>query len=222
MKLRKGMEVFLKSDIYGITAEKFSYEKDNIPTVRAMLDADIKFIHYREQDKDAISRYEECLVLQDMVKQAGGVFIINDFVDLAMAVNADGVHIGQNDLPPRVVRKLLGEDKIIGLSVHNAEEVELAESLGTCIDYLAVGPIFPSEIQKDEEPLGLEFLRYISKRVKIPFVATGGINEKNLAAVIEAGAKTVAIVEPLLSSNNIENRTIFLRKQFKVDYSIYL
>ncbi|MBB5335115.1 thiamine phosphate synthase [Pectinatus brassicae] len=211
MNLRAGMESFFNTGIYGITAENISNGRDNIEIVRDMLEGGIKFIQYREKEKDALSRYEECLILRDMIKQAGGVFIIDDFVDLALAVDADGVHIGQSDLPPRVVRKLIGREKLLGLSTHNTEELEQANELKKYIDYIGVGPIHATATKINAEPVGFEYLDYAVKNAQLPLVAIGGIKEQNIDDVLHAGAKTVAIVSDIVQSENIVSKVERLR-----------
>lgn len=213
MNLRAGMESFFNTGIYGITAESMSNGRDNIEVVREMLDGGIKFIQYREKEKDAVSRYEECLILRDMVKQAGGIFIIDDFVDLAMAVDADGVHIGQSDLPPRIVRKILGNEKIIGLSTHSPEELERANELKKYIDYIGVGPIHATPTKKDAEPVGFVYLNYALKNSQLPFVAIGGIKEHNIDEIIHAGVKTIAVVSDIVSAEDIKRKVEILREK---------
>lgn len=146
--MRKGMEHFINNPIYTITAEAMSNGRNNIEVVGKMLEAGIKFIQYREKEKPALERYQECMQLVKMTKEAGAIFIIDDFVDLAMAVNADGVHIGQTDLPPRVVRQLIGEDKILGLSTHEEAQLQKANELGDIIDYIGVGPVYATQTKK--------------------------------------------------------------------------
>ncbi|TCS81395.1 thiamine phosphate synthase [Pectinatus cerevisiiphilus] len=217
MNLRAGMESFFNTGIYGITAEKVSNGRNNIEVVREMLDGGIKFIQYREKEKDALSRYEECLILRDMVKQAGGVFIIDDFIDLAIAVNADGVHIGQSDLPPNVVRKMLGNGKLIGLSTHSVEELDRANELKKYIDYIGVGPIHATPTKKEAVPVGFSYLDYAVKNSQLPLVAIGGIKEHNIDEIIDAGVKTVAVVSDIVGADNIKNKVQRLRKKIFPD-----
>lgn len=198
---------------YGITAEKIANGRDNIEIVRGMLDGGIKFIQYREKEKDARARYEECLILRDMIREAGGVFIIDDFVDLAIAVDADGVHVGQTDLPVYVIRKMLGDNKLIGLSTHSVEELERANELKKYIDYIGVGPIHATPTKKDAEPVGLTYLTHSVKNAQMPLVAIGGINEENIDEVINAGAKTVAIVRDIVSADDIKRKVEKLREK---------
>lgn len=201
--MRKGMENFSKFPIYTITAESMSNGRDNIEVVGKMLEAGVKFIQYREKEKPALDRYNECLQLVKMTKEAGATFIIDDFIDLAIAVNADGVHIGQSDLPPQVVRNLIGEDKIIGLSTHEVAQLEKSNELGDIIDYIGVGPVYATQTKKNAVPVGFSYVDYAAKHAKHPFVAIGGIKEHNICDVAQYGATTFAIVSEIVGAKDI-------------------
>ena len=201
--MRTGMEHFINTPIYTITAESMSNGRDNIEVVGKMLQAGIKFIQYREKEKPGLDRYNECLKLRQMTREAGTVFIIDDFVDLAMAVDADGVHIGQTDLPPQVVRRLIGDDKIIGLSTHGEAQLQKANELGDIIDYIGVGPVFATQTKKTATPVGFSYVEYAVRNSKHPFVAIGGIKEHNICDVAAHGAKTFAIVSEIVGADDI-------------------
>lgn len=201
--MRKGMEFFINQPIYTITAEAMSNGRDNIEVVGKMLEAGIKFIQYREKEKSALDRYNECVKLREMTRAAGAVFIIDDFVDLAIAVDADGVHVGQTDLPAKVVRKLIGDDKIIGLSTHEPAQLDKSNELGNIIDYIGVGPVYATQTKKDATPVGFSYVEYAAKHAKHPFVAIGGIKEHNICDVASHGAKTFAIVSEIVGANDI-------------------
>ena len=124
-----------------------------------------------------------------MTRQAGATFIVNDHVDLALLTEADGVHIGQEDLPPAAVRKLLGPGKIIGLSTHGPGQARAAQTSGL-VDYIGVGPIFATKTKKDVcDPVGFEYLDYVVEHIPMPFVAIGGIKAHNIADVRKRGAR---------------------------------
>ncbi|PUU89127.1 MAG: thiamine-phosphate pyrophosphorylase [Halanaerobium sp.] len=152
----------LTTDLYGITAEKFSLGRSNIEVVEEMIAAGVKIIQYREKEKKMLYKYEECQRLRELTKEAGVTFIINDDIHLALVIDADGVHIGQEDLPLEEVRKLLGEDKIIGLSTHSPQEAEYAVKRGA--DYIGVGPIFKTYTKED----GSAFLAGILLGLTLP------------------------------------------------------
>lgn len=201
--MRKGMEYFINNPIYTITAEAMSKGRSNIEVVDKMLEAGIKFIQYREKEKPALERYQECMQLVQMTRQAGAIFIIDDFVDLAIAVNADGVHIGQTDLPPQVVRNLIGNDKILGLSTHEETQLQISNNLGDIIDYIGVGPVYATQTKKDAIPVGFSYVDYAAQNAKHPFVAIGGIKEHNICEVASHGAKTFAIVSEIVGADDI-------------------
>lgn len=146
MTEKPGLTGLLKADIYGITASEYSLGRTNIEVVRQMIAAGIKVIQYREKDKTLREKYSECLQIRDITRQAGVVLIVNDHVDLALMVGADGVHIGQDDLPPEQVRAMVGDKLIIGLSTHSPEQARAAVSYG--VDYIGVGPIFHTQTKR--------------------------------------------------------------------------
>lgn len=156
-------------------------------------------VQLREKQMPAREFYEEAGAAVEVGRQRGVTLIINDRVDVALAVKAHGVHLGQDDMPPGAARKLLGDDAIIGYSTHNIEQATTALTLP--IDYLAIGPIFATSTKSDTSPvLGLEGLRAVRKAIgAIPLVAIGGISAANAREVIEAGADSVALISALLS-----------------------
>ena len=156
-------------------------------------------IQLREKYLSSGTFYQEAEVALLVARQLGVKVIINDRVDLALALHAGGVHLGQDDIPPEAARKLLGPAAIIGLSIHNAKQAK--EAKGLPIDYLAAGPIFPTRSKENPDPvLGLDGLRDIRRTVgSIPLVVIGGINLEHVRAVLEAGADSVAVIGALLS-----------------------
>lgn len=204
MNRRDAMQRFMDTELYGITASQHSLERSNELVVREMLESGIRFVQYREKEKSGKARYEECLMLRQLTRNYNAVFIIDDFVDLAMAVDADGVHIGQGDLPAQVVRNLLGADKIIGLSTHSEAEYEVACKLGGIIDYIGVGPVFPTQTKASAAPVGVAYVQYAVRQNKIPFVAIGGIKENNIEEVVRAGAKTICVVTGITEAPRID------------------
>ena len=131
------------------------------------------------------------------------MFIINDRVDIALATDADGVHLGDDDMPYHVARKLLGKNKIVGLTIHDLNEAKNAEVMGA--DYIGVSPIFKTTTKIDAgTPKGLNLIKEIKNNISIPFVAMGGINEYNIKSVLNAGAKSVAIISAIISKENVK------------------
>lgn len=195
-------KTFPRTDIYCLTAEKFSHDRSNIFVVEEMIKAGVKIIQYREKTKSGAQKYAECITIRKLTKDARVTFIVNDNIDLALMVEADGIHIGQDDYPLTKVRKLVGEDMIIGLSTHSPEQAMDAEKLGA--DYIGVGPIFPTSTKEDVcAPVGLPYLEYVVENISIPFVAIGGIKKQNIKQIAAAGATCAAIVTDIVGAENI-------------------
>ena len=157
--------------------------------------------------------YRECIAIRDLTAQHGACFIMNDYVDLAMAVESDGVHIGQDDLPPEKVRSLVGDKMLIGLSTHSPEQADLAEKSGIA-DYIGVGPLYKTSTKKDvQPPVGIEYLDYVVAKHELPFVAIGGIKEYNISEVIKHGATYVCLVTEITGAHNIGLKIQSVRKE---------
>ncbi len=205
------LEILKAADIYGLTAAEYSLGRSNAEVVRLMLEAGVKVIQYREKDKKAGEMLRECQAIRELTRAAGAVFIVNDHIDLAMLTDADGVHVGQEDLPVAAVRQLVGEDVLVGLSTHAPHEAKSAEASGL-VDYIGVGPIFATKTKKDVcAPVGFEYLDYVAASVKLPFVAIGGIKEHNIASVAQRGATILALVTEIVGQQDIAAKVRALR-----------
>ncbi len=195
----------LDTDLYCLTAEEHSLGRSNVQVVAEMLEAGVKLIQYREKEKESGAKFRECLEILRMTREVGAVFIVNDHADLAMMVEADGVHLGQDDYPIEAVRALVGEDMIIGLSPHSPEQAQDAVRRGA--DYIGVGPLFRTFTKKNVvEPVGLEYLDYVVANIRIPFVGIGGIKVHNVAEVRRHGARCVALVTEIVGAPDIRAR----------------
>ncbi len=198
------------ADLYCITAHEHSRGRSNIEVVQSLIKSGIKIIQYREKDKKKLQKYIECLRIRELTKSAGVTFIVNDDIDIAILVKADGVHIGQDDLPIERVRELVGEEMIIGVSTHSPVQAQAAVRGGA--DYIGVGPIFKTYTKKDVcDPVGLDYLDYVVRNIDIPFVAIGGIKAGNLRSVIERGAKCIAMVTEIVGAKEIDDKIKELR-----------
>ncbi len=152
--------------------------------------------------------------LRVLCRQAGVVFIINDHVDLALASGADGVHVGQKDLPVSVVRRQLPIDALVGCSTNNPEEARRAQEEGA--DYVGVGALFPTASKADIRPASLQVLAAVRQAVPLPIVAIGGINRDNAAAAVAAGADAVAVISAVCSAEDPEAAARALTKVLEV------
>ncbi|AZR74856.1 thiamine-phosphate diphosphorylase [Anoxybacter fermentans] len=203
-------KAFLNTDIYGITGEEFSLGRTNIQIVEEMIKAGIKIIQYREKEKSKFEKYNECKAIRKLTKDSGVTFIVNDDVDIALAVKADGIHIGQEDIPIEEVKKITG-NMIIGLSTHNIEQAKAAVEKGA--DYIGVGPIFNTTTKKNvEKSEGLKYLKWVSENIPIPYVAIGGIKESNILEVKRHGGKCFAMISEIVGSPNIVEKVKSIRR----------
>ena len=163
--------------------------------VEAALQAGVRLVQYRAKEADDRSRLAEARALRDLCARHGALFVVNDRIDLALAVDADGVHLGQDDLPPALARRLLGPDKLIGRSTHAIEQLRQAEADGC--DYVGVGPVNATPTKPGRSPVGLDYVRQAAAEARIPWFAIGGIESSSLAPVLEAGACRVAVVRAI-------------------------
>jgi thiamine-phosphate pyrophosphorylase len=214
MKSKK-LDLLKNYNLYCITAENLSLGRNNIEVVKEMLSSGVKIIQYREKKKTLKEKYKEALILRELTLQYNAILIVNDHLDLAKIVEADGVHIGQDDYPIEVAREFLGEEFIIGVTAHNKEQAKKAEKEGA--DYIGLGPIFESFTkEKPHPPIGIEILKWADINIKIPVVAIGGIKENNLKQVLENGGKCIAMVSEIVSSSNIKEKIKNLMKIMEV------
>lgn len=157
---------------------------------------------YRNKTGSMKEAYAEAVPLRKMAHELGVLFIVNDRCDLALAVDADGVHLGQGDLPLRLARQVMGPDKLIGVSTHNPDQVRTATEGGP--DYLGFGPIFKPGSKSDHDPVvGIEGLKGIRSLTPLPIFAIGGITLDQVEAVIRAGANGVAVISAILKAQDI-------------------
>ncbi len=183
--------------------------KDPLQVMKEALDGGITIFQYREKGEGALmgeERYAFAKQLQSLCKEYNVPFIVNDDVELALELDADGVHVGQDDEGIKTVREKMG-DKIIGVSAHTIEEARFAIENGA--DYLGVGPIFPTNTKKDAKAVqGTEGLRFFRESgVEVPIVGIGGITIENAASVIEAGADGVSVISAISLADSPYNST---------------
>ena len=199
-----------QTDLYALTDSRLSLGRPLAYVADSLLRAGVKILQYREKKLPGGKMLEECRMLRDLTLKYGACFIVNDHIDIAMLSDADGVHIGQDDLPADAVRKLVGPEMIIGLSTHSPEQARRAVKLG--VDYIGVGPIFATNTKEDVvDPVGLEYLEYVSREIDIPYVAIGGIKAGNIGEVAKRGGYCAALVSELVGAENIEEKVRELR-----------
>ncbi len=185
---------------YFITDSKLS-RAGNTSDVKNALACGVKIIQYRNKDAGTRQMYEEALKLKSICK--GAIFLINDRLDIALSVGADGLHLGGDDLPYKVARKLLGKNKIIGLTVHSVKEARQAQKLKA--DYIGIAPVFATRTKLDAgKPKGLKLIKEIRKQVSIPIIAIGGINLTNAREVIAAGADGLCAISAVVTKPDVK------------------
>ncbi|QCC50856.1 thiamine phosphate synthase [Halapricum salinum] len=196
-------------NVYLVTQQRHSKGRDTREIVRAAIAGGVNVVQLREKDVPARERYELGLDLRELTRDSGVPLIVNDRVDIAQAIDADGVHLGDEDLPVEVARDLLGEDAIVGRSVSFVEDAREAERAGA--DYLGVGAIYATgskdDIDDEEHAIGLDRLESICEAVSIPVVGIGGVDASNAAMVAATGADGVAVITAITGATDPEAAT---------------
>lgn len=189
---------------YFITDSKLSRAGNRID-VLAAVSCGVEVVQYRNKNAETREMYQEALELAQICRDAGSLFLINDRLDVAMAVEADGVHVGQTDMPCSKTRSLLGKGKIIGVTVHNLGEALQAEREGA--DYLGVSPIYQTATKLDAgKPAGIRLIEEIRELVSLPLIAIGGINHSNAPEVIRAGADGLCAISCVVAQDDVRGQ----------------
>lgn len=188
--------------LYAITGEQFHPGRDMIEVMEEAILGGVDIIQLRDKTSEKRELLRKAKALRELTLKHDVTFIVNDHIDIAMEVDADGIHLGQEDLPLAEARKIVGS-KIIGISTHALEEALLAERQGA--DYIGVGPVFPTATKADVvAPVTVSYVREVARTIKIPFVAIGGIKLRNVDEVIEAGATRICAVSEIVGSTDVK------------------
>ena len=196
--------------LYAVTDRHWLGERTLYDVVRESLDGGVTFLQLREKDLDDENFYKEAVELQAMAREYGVPFVVNDNVDIAVRMDADGVHVGQSDMEAGDVRALIGPDKILGVSAQTVEQAVLAEKRGA--DYLGVGAVFPTGSKDDADDVSIETLKAICDAVSIPVVAIGGITLENTPQLAGSGICGIAVISAIYGQKNIYEATASLKK----------
>jgi thiamine-phosphate pyrophosphorylase len=187
--------------LYLVTDRGLSRGRPTLEIIKAAVNGGATVVQLREKDCSTREFIEQALAIKEFLKDHGVPLIINDRVDVAQAVKADGVHLGQTDMPLEVAKKIVGDSMIIGISAESLQDAIEAEKGGA--DYLGVSPIYATPTKTDTAPpLGLEGLREIRRAVSLPLVGIGGLNPGNAAEVIRSGADGVAVVSAIVAADD--------------------
>jgi len=190
---------FTPSKIYAVTDARIS-GISHVEQVESLIKGGVKLVQLREKYASPRDFFETALPAVDLARRHNVTIIINDRVDIALALKADGVHLGQDDIPPAYARKILGPDAIIGFSTHSIEQA--IEAMNLPIDYIAIGPVFATDTKESSDPaVGLKTITAVKSKISgsRPLVAIGGINSTNLRDVLRAGADSIAMIGALIS-----------------------
>ena len=189
--------------LYLVTESRLTPGRGTADVVKEAVEAGVKVVQMREKEKSARQRFRLGRKLREITAENGVDFLVNDRVDLALALEADGVHLGQEDLPCAQARKLLGEESIIGISASTPGLAGEAAAAGA--DYIGMGSIFTTgskRLQDDRQAIGLESLRRAADKIDVPIVAIGGIDAGSVQEVIEAGADAAAVISALTQADD--------------------
>lgn len=201
-------------EVYLVTNRAFSRGRSTLEIVRAASKGGVSAVQLREKDLDTRAFYEEGLKIRDILRSSRVPLIINDRIDLALALDAEGVHLGQEDMPIKIARKILGPDRIIGISVNTPGQID--EESVSIANYLAISPVFFTSTKSDiTEPWGLEGVRKARAMTDLPLVAIGSIKKENIAEVVAAGADCVAVVTAIVSADDPEKATRELLREVR-------
>lgn len=195
--------------LYLVTDRSWLGEKSLVSQVEKSLNNGVTFLQLREKNLDDESFLKLAKELKELASRYNVPFVINDNIDIAIRSGADGVHIGQGDMPIEEAKKVIGEDKILGVSVGTVEEAIHAEKLGA--DYLGVGAIFSTKTKEDAQYFTLETLKSICESVNIPVVAIGGINKNNISSLKYSGIDGVSVISAILAQRDIVKSTYELK-----------
>ncbi|MBE0558739.1 MAG: thiamine phosphate synthase [Proteobacteria bacterium] len=206
-------EKFLQVDLYPVTCERLSAGRSNLDVLDAAVRGGAKIIQLREKELATRDLYRMALAFRKITADAGMLLIINDRIDIALAVDADGVHLGQEDLPLSAARRIAPE-LLIGISTHSREEALQAQSDGA--DYVNIGPIFPTRTKEGVTRfLGPEAIPGIAAGIEIPFTVMGGIGSANIEKVVAAGARRVAVVTAVTTADDMAGAVASLREAIR-------
>lgn len=200
MNFNDKKKVLNEMDLYFITHRPYY---NVLESVNITLKAGVKIIQYREKDKNYPFILQTAQEIRKLTKQHNAIFIVNDYLDLAIKVKADGIHLGQEDGDIKQVRKQHPQI-IIGRSTHTLQQAQEAEQQGA--DYIGVGPIYPTATHQNPDPVvGIELLKKIRETVKLPIVAIGGITKEKISEILETGTTSIAILQGILTKQDVKH-----------------
>ncbi len=200
-------------NIYLITDDKYFKGRDLLETIEKAIKGGVTAVQYRFKDKTTREMYEELLRVRELTRRYGVDLVVNDRVDLALAVEADGVHVGKEDLPPEAVRKVVGDKLYVGYTANSLEELKRAQELP--VDYIGFGSIYPTNTKENYKLVGLEALKEAVRISQKPIVCIGGIMPYRVAEVVKAGCRNLAISAGILGFEDVEKAASEIKRAYK-------
>ncbi|WP_026674723.1 thiamine phosphate synthase [Alkalihalobacterium bogoriense] len=189
--------------LYAITGEQFHPGRKMIDVMEEAILGGADIIQLRDKKSSKREVLQKAKELRALTKKHDVLFIVNDHIDVALAVDADGIHIGQDDLPLEEARKIVGPTKIIGISTHAIEEAREAQQNGA--DYIGVGPVFETKSKEDVvDPVTTQYVTQVAQEITIPFVAIGGIKLHNVDQVLQAGATRICAISEIVGADDVK------------------
>ena len=214
---KERLSLFSQVDLYPVTSEVLSKGRTDFQVLEAVLHAGVKIVQLRDKRSSKRDLFTKAKAFREATSKAGALLIINDHLDIAIGINADGVHLGQEDFPPRVA-KSINPDLIIGVSTHSWHEALEAEKNGA--DYINIGPIFPTGSKEGVEPVGPNLIPKISASISIPFTVMGGISSTNIKIVLDHGARKIAVISAITQAADMVNAVKSLQKAIQASSSV--
>jgi thiamine-phosphate pyrophosphorylase len=198
--------------LYVIVDPEQTRGRDAVEVTRRALEGGASLIQWRDKTRDKGEQLPQLRAVRDLCLRHKALLIVNDHADLALACQADGVHLGQKDLPPAAVRAFVPPDFVVGVSTNNVEEARRAQADGA--SYVAVGALFPTASKAATRPASPERLREVKQAVSVPVVGIGGINEGNIDQVLAAGADAVAVISAVIGADDVREAAARLVAHF--------
>lgn len=207
------MENFnFENKLYVITESSISKGRSNEEIVRGAISGGAKIIQLREKKWSKEKVKEEAIKLLKICRKNNVLFIVNDYIDIALEIGADGVHLGQSDTPIKEARKLCNDNLIIGLSTHSVEQAIKADKED--VDYITIGPIFNTRAK--DYTVGIKIIKKVMEKIKKPVIAIGGINKNNIDNVLDLGVKSIAVISAVVSAADVEKAAMELVNSIKM------
>jgi thiamine-phosphate pyrophosphorylase len=213
-KLLNKEKILKKVQLYAIADPGLCLNRDLIKLISLVIEGGAQMIQFRDKESSDKEFLEKAKGIQKITRKKKIPLIINDRVDVAKLIDAEGVHLGEDDLPVKEARRILGSEKIIGASACDIKIAKLKEKEG--VDYIGLGPIFKTSSKDIEKPLGVEILKEANKILHIPFFPIGGINLSNLEQIISTGTKRIAVISAIFMAEDVRKATQELLKLLKL------